>query len=286
MERQVRPGSKIPNRNIRESYRRRLLPPRGRPRRPDGRVGLRIGLLAVLGRGRPLPRARRGDGPLQGLLWRPDADRVGQPGGAGRGGRLRLAAVARLGPGRRPLLIHTASGLALDDRGQRTSEGNTVWLYEPNGGPAQAWLLAGPAIPRTVDDGSYRLAAALDARMAVSASASGCSLSSGAGALSLERDGATGLYRVSSGGLMLTESGNRAVLAEADGSASQLWRVSALGGGRYSFTPPPGWRWTTGGSGPRRATRYGSTSPTGARPGVGPYLVCKIFQILFDNLPK
>ena len=107
-------------------------------------------------------------------------------------------------------------------------------------GPAQAWLLAGPAIPRTVDDGSYRLAAALDARMAVSASASGCSLSSGAGALSLERDGATGLYRVSSGGLMLTESGNRAVLAEADGSASQLWRVSALGGGRYSFTSASG----------------------------------------------
>ena len=86
--------------------RRRLLSPRVRPRRPDGRVGLRIGLLAVLGRGRPLPRARRGDGPLQGLLGRPGADRVGQPGGAGRGGRLRLAAVARLGPGRRPLLIH------------------------------------------------------------------------------------------------------------------------------------------------------------------------------------
>ena len=67
-------------------------------------------------------------------------------------------------------------------------------------------------LEKVIDDGSYRLAAALDARMAVSASASGCSLSSGAGALSLERDGATGLYRVSSGGLMLTESGNRAVL--------------------------------------------------------------------------
>lgn len=75
-------------------------------------------------------------------------------------------------------------------------------------------------LEKVIDDGSYRLAAALDARMAVSASASGCSLSSGAGALSLERDGATGLYRVSSGGLMLTESGNRAVLAKADGSAS------------------------------------------------------------------
>lgn len=95
-------------------------------------------------------------------------------------------------------------------------------------------------LEKVIDDGSYRLASALDARMAVSASASGCSLSSGAGALSLERDGATGLYRVSSGGLVLTESGNRAVLAEADGSASQLWRVSALGGGRYSFTSASG----------------------------------------------
>lgn len=96
------------------------------------------------------------------------------------------------------------------------------------------------ALEKVIEDGPYRLAAALDARMAVAASASGCSLSSGAGALSLERDGATGLYRVSSGGLMLTESGNRAVLAEADGSASQLWRVSALGGGRYSFTSASG----------------------------------------------
>ena len=51
---------------------------------------------------------------------------------------------------------------------------------------------------------------------------------------------ATGLYRISSGGLLLTESGNRAVLAEADGSASQLWRVSALGGGRHSFTSASG----------------------------------------------
>ena len=154
------------------------------------------------------------------------------------GSASQLWRVSALGGGR--YSFTSASGLALDDRGQRTSEGNTVWLYEPNGGPAQAWLLAGPAIPRTVDDGSYRLATALDARMAVAASASGCSLSSGAGALSLERDGATGLYRVSSGGLMLTESGNRAVLAEADGSASQLWRVSALGGGRYSFTSASG----------------------------------------------
>lgn len=117
-----------------------------------------------------------------------------------------------------------------------TKESNSKWSARYD--LAAKYRIA--TLEKVIDDGSYRLAAALDARMAVSASASGCSLSSGAGALSLERDGATGLYRVSSGGLMLTESGNRAVLAEADGSASQLWRVSALGGGRYSFTSAPG----------------------------------------------
>lgn len=117
-----------------------------------------------------------------------------------------------------------------------TKESNSKWSARND--LAAKYRIA--TLEKVIDDGSYRLAAALDARMAVSASASGCSLSSGAGALSLERDGATGLYRVSSGGLMLTESGNRAVLAEADGSASQLWRVSALGGGRYSFTSASG----------------------------------------------
>ncbi|WP_368137937.1 transglutaminase domain-containing protein [Collinsella aerofaciens] len=117
-----------------------------------------------------------------------------------------------------------------------TKESNSKWSARYD--LAAKYRIA--TLEKVIDDGSYRLAAALDARMAVSAFASGCSLSSGAGALSLERDGATGLYRVSSGGLMLTESGNRAVLAEADGSASQLWRVSALGGGRYSFTSASG----------------------------------------------
>ena len=114
-----------------------------------------------------------------------------------------------------------------------------MWLYEPNGTAAQKWLLADPAAPRAVDDGPHRLATALDGSMAVSASASGCSLSPGAGALTFERDAATGLYRISSGGMLLTESGRSAVLAGADGSASQLWRVSASGAG-YSVTSSSG----------------------------------------------
>ncbi len=39
------------------------------------------------------------------------------------------------------------------------------------------------------------------------------------------------IHRISSGGALLTESGSAAVLADADGSASQLWRVSACEGG-------------------------------------------------------
>ena len=127
--------------------------------------------------------------------------------------------------------IVSASGMALDDYAQSTAEGNRVWLYSPNGTAAQAWLLADPAVPRAVEDGAYRVASSLDGGMAVAASASGCSLSSGAGALTFERDAATGLYRISSGGALLTESGDRAVLAGPDGSASQLWRVSACEGG-------------------------------------------------------
>lgn len=71
---------------------------------------------------------------------------------------------------------------------------------------------------------------------AVAASASGCKLSGSADAISFERDAATGLYRISSGGALLTESGNRAALADPDGSPAQLWSVSDLGGGRYSVT--------------------------------------------------
>lgn len=56
---------------------------------------------------------------------------------------------------------------------------------------------------------------------------SGCTLSASAGSLALERDGATGRYSVLSRGLALAESGRSAALAAPDGSASQLWGVSA-----------------------------------------------------------
>lgn len=113
-----------------------------------------------------------------------------------------------------------------------TKESNSKWSARYD--LAAKYRIA--TLEKVIDDGSYRLAAALDARMAVSASASGCSLSSGAGAAAPPRSC----------------------------GASRPWAEAAT-----HSRPPPGWRWTTGGSGPRRATRYGSTSPTGGPPRRG-----------------
>ena len=86
-------------------------------------------------------------------------------------------------------------------------------------------------LERVIEDGEYRIASALDQSMAVSAGESGCVLSADAAPMRFDRDGATGLYRISSGGMLLTESGCQAVLAAPSGSPSQLWRVSAAAGG-------------------------------------------------------
>lgn len=97
-----------------------------------------------------------------------------------------------------------------------------------------------PPIPDPViADGTYLVAAAVAPKMGVAAAESGCSLSASAGALAFERDAATGLYRISSGGRLLTESGSAAVLADPDGSAAQLWRLDECEWG-YTVTASSG----------------------------------------------
>ena len=135
--------------------------------------------------------------------------------------------------------VTASSGLMLDDRYCETSEGNPVWLYERNGSAAQAWKIAHQAQPRVIADGTYLVAAAVAPKMGVAAAESGCSLSASAGALAFERDAATGLYRISSGGRLLTESGSAAVLADPDGSAAQLWRLDECEWG-YTVTASSG----------------------------------------------
>ena len=118
------------------------------------------------------------------------------------------------------------------------------------------------ALEKVIDDGSYRLASALDGSMALAASASGCSLSSGAGALTLERDAPTGLYRISSGGMLLTESGGGAAMAAPDGSASQLWRVAPSGAG-YSVTSASGLALDVSGADASEGNRVWLYAPNG-----------------------
>ena len=132
-------------------------------------------------------------------------------------------------------LVNHGTRYAVDAKWRATHEGAEVWGFGTTlGDAAQTWLLTSPA-ERVLDDGDYRLTSALDCRMAVSAGASGCSLSASGPALSFAYDEATGLYRLTLGGLALTASGGSAALAEPDGSASQLWRVEARGGG-WSIT--------------------------------------------------
>ena len=99
------------------------------------------------------------------------------------------------------------------------------------------------ALERVIPDGAYRVTAAVAPNMGVSAGESGCSLSSSAGALSFERDSATGLYRISSDGKLLTEScggnGAAAVLDEPNGSEEQLWLLSECMWG-YTVTSASG----------------------------------------------
>lgn len=117
-------SEQILNRGSAPRRRRRRLPHRVRPRLPNGRRGLGLGALAVVGRGHPLLQAGRGDEPVQDLLGRRAADRVGRPGGAGQGGRLRLVALARLGlRGRLRHRVRVGAGARRtqrqEDRGQR-----------------------------------------------------------------------------------------------------------------------------------------------------------------------
>lgn len=111
------------------------------------------------------------------------------------------------------------ANVELDATSNVTKESNSKWC-------AKYGLKAkyqNAALEKAIDDGPRRVASSPDGGgMAVAASASGCKLSGSAGALSFERDSATGLYRISSGDALLTESGNRAVPADPDGSPSQL----------------------------------------------------------------
>ena len=94
----------------------------------------------------------------------------------------------------------TSTGrVKLKARSNVTKESSTKWAA--NYDFQARYELA--ALPKVIDDGTYHMATSLDPGMTVYASASGCSLSSSAVALDFERDAATGLYRISSGGMLL-----------------------------------------------------------------------------------
>ncbi|MGO5294299.1 RICIN domain-containing protein [Collinsella sp. LCP21S3_A3] len=119
------------------------------------------------------------------------------------------------------------ANVELDATSNVTNESNIKWSAKYD----LIAKYATTAPKKLVEDGEYLLAPSLGPSLAVSASGSGCSLSASASPIRFAFDGATGCYRLTSGGMALTASGSAAVLAEPDGSASQLWRVEACEGG-------------------------------------------------------
>ena len=89
---------------------------------------------------------------------------------------------------------------------------------------------------RTVDDGAYFVRLAPKQSLSLSATGSGCALTSRASSVRLSYDEATGGYSVAfaSGGV-LTLSGGSLSAAADEGSASQRWFVTG-GGGEFRLS--------------------------------------------------
>lgn len=88
-----------------------------------------------------------------------------------------------------------------------------------------------PVIPeRVIDDGEYRMASCADTSFALGCSGGSAVLTSSASTVSISRDEATGMYRVSALGRALRAEGWSARFAAADGSQAELWELRREGG--------------------------------------------------------
>lgn len=124
-------------------------------------------------------------------------------------------------------------------------------------------------LERTLDDGDYRLTSALDCRMAVSAGASGCSLSASGPALSFAYDEATGLYRLTRGGWRSRRpAAPQPLPSPTDPRRSSGASRPAAAAGR-SRARRAAWRSTASGATRARAPRCGSTPQTARPPSPG-----------------
>lgn len=125
----------------------------------------------------------------------------------------------------------------IDDKWMQTSEGSTVWLYEYNNSPAQAWSLIpiDMSSDRSIADGSYRLSSPICREMGITLSEESFVLSSSPMELKLEYKMSSNLYAISTGNKYLISADNTIAQSNNCSSLNALWVISESNG-MYTLT--------------------------------------------------
>lgn len=125
----------------------------------------------------------------------------------------------------------------IDDKWMQTSEGSTVWLYEYNNSPAQAWSLipVDKSSDRSISDGSYKLSSSLNREMGISLSEGSFVLSSSPIELEIEYKPTSYLYAVSTGNKYLASVDDTIAQTNDCSSLNALWVISKSNG-MYTLT--------------------------------------------------
>lgn len=116
----------------------------------------------------------------------------------------------------------------IDDKWMQTSEGSTVWLYEYNNSPAQAWSLIpiDMSSDRSIADGSYRLSSPICREMGITLSEESFVLSSSPMELKIEYKMSSNLYAISTGNKYLISADNTIAQSNNCNSLNALWVIS------------------------------------------------------------
>ena len=125
----------------------------------------------------------------------------------------------------------------IDDKWMQTSEGSTVWLYEYNNSPAQAWSLIpiDMSSDRSIADGSYKLSSPICREMRITLSEESFVLSSSPMELKLEYKMNSNLYAISTGNKYLISADNTIAQSNNCSSLNALWVISESNG-MYTLT--------------------------------------------------
>ena len=125
----------------------------------------------------------------------------------------------------------------IDDKWMQTSEGSTVWLYEYNNSPAQAWSLIpiDMSSDRSIADGSYKLSSPISREMGITLSEESFVLSSSPMELKLEYKMSSNLYAISTGNKYLISADNTIAQSNNCSSLNALWVISESNG-MYTLT--------------------------------------------------